>query len=232
LPAPVSHIPEPGEMGRATAYFTMAGLIMGVILAMADSVLRLFLPLPAASALVLVLQTALTGALHLDGLADSCDGLFSGPDSKRRMEIMRDSRVGSYGVVGVVSVLLMKYGALVSLEPGARWTGFIVASVLGRWAMSYAITVFPYAREQGLGTAFKEGAGPRALIFSTVTALVVAAALYRWQGIALLGIVLVAAWLAAKWILTRIPGLTGDTYGAINEVVEALALVALTAGQR
>lgn len=224
LPLPARDVPH-GEMGRSMAYFPLVGLLVGLFVAWLDAVFQLAFPVSVSSAVVLVALMLITGGLHLDGLMDSCDGLFGRRDPARRLEIMRDSRVGSFGVLGAVGLLILKYSVLVALAGPWRLGALAVTPALGRWAMVLAVWGYPYARPQGLGRSFKEDVGRREVIVATVFAIVVAAIFLRAVGIAtLLGAALTTL-LLAGFIRSRIPGLTGDSYGAINEVVEVVSLL-------
>jgi adenosylcobinamide-GDP ribazoletransferase len=177
--------------------------------------------------LLLVLLALLTGGLHLDGFMDTCDGLFSLRSPAERLAIFRDSRVGSFGVVGAATLLLLQWTALGALPAGSRATMLLVTLAIARWAMVYAIVAFPYGRAEGLGRVFKEQAGGKALLAATLVAGLVAALLLGAAGLAALALAAVAAWGFARYCLGRLPGLTGDTYGALDELVETLVLIAL-----
>lgn len=218
---------EPSDLGRCTAWFPLVGLMLGMVLAGLDAMLLLVWPSTVTSAVIVVALIALSGGLHLDGLMDSCDGLFGRSDPSRRMEIMRDSRVGSFGVLGAVSVLLLKYVALASLPNPWRLVALALAPTLGRWAMVLAIWGFPYARPEGLGRAFKETTSWRPALVASLIAAAAAVGLLRLNGVAILVVAAAATWLLAKFVCTRIPGLTGDIYGAVNEVVEVVCLLSV-----
>lgn len=225
--------PTPGadDLGRSLAYFPLVGACLGLALAVVDVATQPVLSQPVRSAVLLGLLAAMTGALHLDGLVDSFDGLFGGHDPQRRLEIMRDSAIGSFGAVAGILVLLVQYVCLVELAGWMRLGGLLAMAALGRWAMVYATVGFPYARPEGLGVAFKGGAGRQQLVAATLFAAVVLIAALGPGGVALLGVAWIGAWLMALYCLTRVPGLTGDLYGAINELAAALVLLALLAAQ-
>lgn len=231
-----------GAVGRSMALFPVVGLLLGGFLAALDALIGLVLPDPIRSALVVTAGLVATRGLHLDGLADTCDGLFGGWTPERRLEIMRDSRVGSFGVIAVVADVALRVCALTSLPAGARATAILLAVVLGRWALVYVTGAFPYARPTGLGAAFKAALTTGRLVAATLLAAaavaLVAATLGLPAGVARFGGVLLGAGalglvafalaaLCGRYALTKIPGLTGDTYGATNEVVELAVLVVL-----
>ena len=175
--------------------------------------------------LLLILWVTLTRALHLDGFMDVCDGLFGGFTPERRLEIMRDSRVGAFGAAGGVLLLLAKFVLIRELV--AEPLGLILAAVLGRWAVSMAVVQFPYAREDGMGRQIKDHAGRVQVLIATLMTLLASAALFGCLGMYILVGAGAAAGVIAALVLRRIPGLTGDVYGAICESIEVLALLAL-----
>ena len=216
VPLPLAVPATPRHLGRALAFFPLAGALLGLALAGLDSVLL------AAGVLA-------TGALHVDGLMDACDGIFGGRTAVGRLEIMRDSRVGSYGVLAGALQLLLKYAALSALPLGWRGAALVMALSAGRWAMVGATWVFPYARPEGLGAAFKAGVTWPSVALATLFAIAVAWASLGAPGLALLGLAGAAAWLTGTYAAGKLGGLTGDCYGAVNEVVETALLLALLA---
>ena len=214
------------------AFFPLVGLLLGLILTGFEAVTSFFLPPLIRASLLLAAWVVLTGALHLDGFLDACDGLLGGFDPERRLEIMRDERVGAYALAGGSLLLLIKFSALASLEQGMP--ALLLAPVLGRWAMVLAITTFPYARPQGLGREIKNHSGWHQAAAGSVFSLLVVIVLLLQGGHTLPILLAVAAaaftaWLVIRFSLRRLPGLTGDIYGAVNEMVETAVLVALAA---
>jgi adenosylcobinamide-GDP ribazoletransferase len=230
----LTHLPTPAglpvtgpALGRALGWFPVVGLLLGGLLVGADAALSVVLPRPLVDVFLLVLLALLTGGLHLDGFMDTCDGLFSLRAPADRLAIFRDSRVGSFGVVGAACLLLVQWTALGALPAPWRPHLLLIALALARWAMVYAIVAFPYGRETGLGRDFKEHAGGGALVAATLVAVAAAGGLLGLAGLAACGLTVGASWLFARYCLGRLPGLTGDTYGALNELIQALLLVAL-----
>jgi len=215
---------SPEEVGRSTACFPLVGMLLGSILVLADALLGKIWSRLLVSAVLVVLWVILTGGLHLDGLADTVDGLRGGHGREERLAIMKDSRLGTFGGVAVFCLLILK---LVFVnEPGPAWRGrgLLLAPTLGRWAIVYGIWAFPPARPGGMGSLFKEHSGLRELVLATMLALIVALLLFHLWGLAILG----GLWLTVAllgWALTRaLGGLTGDTYGALCEISEVLVL--------
>jgi adenosylcobinamide-GDP ribazoletransferase len=218
------------ELGRSVGYYPLVGVALGLLLAGLDAGLGLLFPLGVRTALVLAAWVVVTGALHLDGFLDSCDGVLGGRTPEQRLEILRDERVGAFGLSAGVLLLLLKYAALSAVAaPGAltpnRAAALVLAPTFGRWGMAIVIGAFPYGRAQGLGRTIKDHAGKREILLATGIALAVAVVGAGWVGVAVLAGVGLAAWGVARFALARLPGLTGDLYGAVCEVVETLALV-------
>lgn len=187
-----------------------------------------------ASALLLAAWVALTGALHLDGFVDCCDALLAPVPPERRLEILRDVHAGSFGIVGVTLLLLAKVAALAALPGAIRLPALLLVPTLGRWGMTAAVLLYPYARSgSGLGQRAKTGAGGQQLAVATTTAVLVSALAWwlglGWRSPLLLVLTIVTVLVTARWIRSRIGGLTGDTYGAICELGEAVLLLALAA---
>jgi len=207
--------------GRIFAWFPLVGLTIGVLLAGVASVA--FLPPDVTRFVTLAAWVVLTGGLHLDGFADSCDGLLATTTPERRLEIMKDPRAGSWAVAGVVVLLLGKWAALGSIAP--MW--LIAAPVAGRWAMAVAVYAFPNARPGGMGAYMRVGLGRLQIALATLTAAIVAVAL-GWQAAPALGASLGAVMLIGRWAAGRLGGgLTGDVYGALCELAELVCLLAL-----
>jgi adenosylcobinamide-GDP ribazoletransferase len=211
------------EMGRALGFFPLVGLTLGGVLVGVDGVASWLWHGGVPTALVLVAWVSFTGLLHVDGFCDTCDGLFGGRTPEDRLRILRDSRNGSYAVAGGILLLLVKFQALAAVPD--RLPALLLAPALGRWAMTFAIVTFPYARAEGLGRSLKDHAGWRQLLLATVTAGLLLSVLASWLGLLACTLAAVVTYLAARFTLTRLPGLTGDVYGAMCEVVETVVLL-------
>ncbi len=163
---------------------------------------------------------------------DVCDGVFGGFTRERRLEIMRDSRVGAFGVVGGVAVLLLKYGALLSLltlpEPGKEWA-LLLFPAISRWTMVVLLGAFPYARSQGLGSPFHGGGVKIATTVAGLSTLAASILLGGFAGLGLFFGAMAIAWLMGWAMAKSMGGLTGDTYGATNEVIEMTVIIVAAA---
>ena len=181
----------------------------------------LFPPL-VAGILTLVVWVALTGGLHLDGLADCCDGLLASASVERRLEIMKDPHLGAFGVIGLILVLLLKGAALASLTPATSF-GILLAASLARWCILPA-GLLPLARPSGMGADFASGFR-RSFIYMGAVLPVGFALVLGTRGIISLLAGLAAAALVLWLAKSRIGGVTGDVFGMVVEVVETVVLL-------
>jgi len=221
------------EVGRSIGYFPVIGLIIGLILAGLNWLLSLFLPSAVVNGLLIVSMVVLSGALHLDGFVDTCDGIAGHKTVEERWRVMHDSRAGAFGIVGVFLLLLVKYVSLSSVPENLLMVTLVLMPVVSRWAMVYTVFAYPYARPAGLGRIFKQGASWQGFTIATVITLAVAIGLTRLANITyfyLAGLaIMLAIWVIvvamATYLKRKFAGLTGDTYGAINEVAEVCVLI-------
>jgi adenosylcobinamide-GDP ribazoletransferase len=214
------------RLGRAyfPAVGALLGLLAGVVFVLAAAVTTPLLAAVAATAVLAVL----TGALHLDGLADAADGLFGGGDLSRRLEVMRDSRVGSFGLVAVVLVLVGDVAALAAMTPVRALIALVIAGAVSRWALLMMIAAVPYVRQAGLGIA--AGGAHRRFDLGLGSAITVIPCLLDWRralaSLLVVLLIVVAVGAIARW---RIGGATGDVYGATTELSQLGALVVFAA---
>lgn len=212
------------DYGKASLYFPLVGLIVGVHLYLLYLVSNMFFPPIVMAAILLIGNILLTGGIHLDGFMDTVDGVFSGRSKERKLEIMKDSRVGANAVVGLFSLLLLKFTLLLYL-PIELWQGLPLMVGIGRWVMVYSFFRFPYARPEGLGRAHQQYTTRLEFFGALATISLAAFLLWKVQGlIALLVCTLIAHFLASR-LCKAIGGLTGDTYGALGETIEVAFLI-------
>ncbi len=217
----------PGRGAAGAWAWPLAGGLVGALAALAGWLaLAAGLPVGWAAALVLALQAGLTGALHEDGLADTFDGLGGGRDPARRLEIMRDSRIGTFGALALLWVGLARWSALVVLLPLDPWTVVAVAA-LSRGAMVVLMAALPHARQDGLAKAVgRPDLRQAGLAVAVAVALAMLCADHVWLLLPALALVLLGL---GAWARARIGGQTGDILGAAQQLSEAAALGILAA---
>ena len=225
IPSPSRREYAAEDLGKSMGFFPVVGLFLGMVLFGLDLLLRLFLPSILVNVLLIVALIILTGALHLDGFIDTCDGLAVKSSSSDKLKIMSDSRVGGFGVVGGCCLILAKFAALVALPEGLRASALILMPLLGRWGMVYAISAFPPAKREGMGWAIKQRISWKGMAVATLFALIMVLVLLSWWGAALLAALCFILLAFSKYLCSRFGGLTGDSYGAINEFAEVIVLI-------
>ena len=219
-----------GDSGRASVWYPFVGLVIGGLTWLVWKGATLAFPPLMAGSLALVVWVILTGGLHLDGLADCCDGLLASTSVERRLEIMKDPHVGAFGVIGLILVLLLKVSALtsfVSLRPSSGFSILLAAS-LARWCILPG-GLLPLARSSGMGADFASGFRRSFILWGAILPLAIAVFL------GIRGVVSMLAGLSAAvlglWLAkSRIGGVTGDVFGMIVEVVETVVLIAFLMG--
>ena len=215
------------EMGRAVGWFPLVGVALGLALYGVNYSARLIFPASVSAALTLLAWVIFTRAFHLDGFMDTCDGLFGGWTPERRLEIMKDSRMGAFGVAGGVLVLLTEYAALhssLNLFPA-----LLLSTTLGRWVSPLVIYAFPYAREDGLGSEMKRNVNIQQIILATlITGITAWFAAGGWLGLALMLGTALIGFLVALYAMRLLPGLTGDIYWTATTLVEMSVLIYFT----
>jgi adenosylcobinamide-GDP ribazoletransferase len=208
-------------------YFPLVGLLLASLLWLLVPIFAPLVPQLVLAALLVVGLIILTGGLHLDGLMDSCDGLFGGHTRERKLEIMRDSHVGSFGVLGAISILLLKFVLFASIAVHTLPLALFIALPSARWAMVLVLRVFPSARPTGLGAAFHQAVTTKRLLLTCIVALTIVLIVGQLPGFIVWLIVSITSLMLGFWITRSIGGLTGDSYGAIEEVAEVVALLVL-----
>jgi adenosylcobinamide-GDP ribazoletransferase len=223
FPVPATAQVDDADLGRSPLFYPLVGLLIGACLWLLAAILDAGTGLLPA-ALILSLWVGLTGALHLDGLADTADAWIGGQgDRDRTLAIMKDSCSGPLAVVAVVLLLLIKFSALTALPADGGAAGLLLAPVAGRTVALALLTGTPYVRAGGLGSVLAQRL-PRepALVVVAVVCLGLA-----WVDLPALLAVVAAVWLLRLWMMRRLGGATGDTIGAGVEIGELAWLVAL-----
>lgn len=227
---PIPGMPPMSEasIARAIPFFPLAGAVIGVLLVMIGLIANTFWGVPIHAVIIVIAWGILTAGLHLDGVSDTFDAVMSWRPRERKLEIMKDSRVGAMGAIALIAILVLKI-AFIGVA-GAGWVqAIILAPVLGRWADIYGIFWFPPAREGGLGRNFQSQVQHADFAVATVITLSLVMLIAGIQGLIAFFVVWGGTHLIAWWWTKDLGGLTGDTYGALCEIAEVIALAALTA---
>ncbi len=228
----ITIFPLPGKeafsdrlLGRASAWYPLVGALIGGVLLLTWYLCGLLWPIPVQSAIVVVLWIILTRGFHLDGLADTADGIGGGAGREAKLDIMKDSRVGTFGVLSLVALLLLKFVFLTGFE-GNFWRSLLLAPVLGRWVMLLNLFIYPAANRKGLGHTVKQHCRWPQLVIGSVTALAASILLFDiWGPVVFVSVGGLAVLIAAVFCRS-LGGLNGDTYGALCEIGELFSLAA------
>jgi len=227
IPLPFSFEWKKDDLGRSTALFPLAGLTIGALLAGLNWLVGPHLDRPLMDALLIVALTAVTGALHMDGLADVCDGIAARGSRERFMEIMKDSRVGAVGAVAIALGLLLKWQALAAVPECVKWQALLLFPMIARFCQVQTIVFGRSARQDGLGSTIVVGAGKLQLMIAFCLTLAAAWLLLGMHGPILLAAAILIASLIRRWFHAKIGGITGDVIGCISELVEIAVLIML-----
>ncbi|MFA0997145.1 MULTISPECIES: adenosylcobinamide-GDP ribazoletransferase [Pseudomonas syringae group] len=227
LPIRLPGMPRPEELGRSLLFYPLVGVVFGTLLLGFNALLS-GAPLMLHAALLLSAWVLLSGGLHLDGLADSADAWLGGfGDRERTLNIMKDPRSGPIAVVTLVMVLLLKFAAIVALIESHNSIGLLLAPLIGRSAMLALFLGTPYVRSGGLGQALADhlprSLGRKVLLVSAVACVVLAGG----SGIAALMVCAVCFYGLRHMMMRRLGGSTGDTAGALLELLELAVLLTL-----
>ena len=230
LPVRLPGMPEPEQLGRSLLFYPLVGLLFGALLWLLDALLLGAPPLLHA-ALLLTAWVLLSGGLHLDGLADSADAWLGGfGDRERTLLIMKDPRSGPIAVVTLVLVLLLKFAALLALTEQGQTLALIIVPVLGRAALLGLFLTTPYVRAGGLGQALADHLPRNAGWWVLLGGALGCALVLGWAGVCALAVAFAVFVGLRRMMLRRLGGCTGDTAGALLELLEVAVLVAVVLG--
>jgi adenosylcobinamide-GDP ribazoletransferase len=228
---PMPHRDDASDrMARAQRAFPLVGAVIGLAIGLSERCfLAIGIPELAAAALALGAGAVLTGALHEDGLADVGDGFGGGRDREAKLAIMRDSRLGTYGALVLLVSFAAKFSALASLPVTEIIPALVVAHTLARAAIPVLAANMPFARDDGLGKSAGRPDGATAIIAVAIAIVTALLCLPVWD--ATLAVLVTAAATAAMAMLAwrQIGGLTGDVFGAVEQIAETAVLLMLAA---
>ncbi|ORT99536.1 Cobalamin synthase [Anaerovibrio sp. JC8] len=222
------------DFGKSVRYFPLVGAVLGAIYGLVAWGATYLLPqvgvvLPhhLLLAVMVALPIILTGGIHCDGFMDTVDGIFSGRERERMLEIMKDSRVGAFGVVAFVLLVMFQYSALADVPEVDLPAAMFVMPIISRMMMVMAISLYPYARKEGMGKAFSEYSSKKTFILVFIYGL---ALVLPWGVKALIAVLVSLLFTACfcNYVTKKLGGVTGDVYGAVCTLCELLVLIAFT----
>lgn len=217
---------------QALGWYPVVGLLIGALLLALDRVLSELLPAAPVAALLVAALALISGGLHLDGIADTADGLAVQGDRARRLEVMRAGNIGPAGVTALVLLLLVQWTTLASLDDPFRSGALLLAPALARWTVVPVALVFKPARPDGLGQTIRDGLWPTAAPLATIITLAASMTLFGATGSLLVLAATAAALLTAGAATRLLRGVTGDVFGAAIEIAQAVAWLAILMTQQ
>jgi len=206
-------------------YFPLVGLLIGACLVGINFLLLKFLNSMAVNLSIIFFIIVLTGALHLDGFADTLDGFYGAKKKEEILKIMEDSRIGTMGAIGLVILILSKFVFLEGIPEEIKYKALLLMPVSSRWAMVISGSLSGPAKTEGLGRFFCKSVSLKEYLGSTVFTLVVSFLLIRIQSLLFILSIFAITVILTRYVVRRIGGMTGDTFGAINESIEAFSLL-------
>lgn len=210
---------------KSIRYYPVIGLMIGICLSIAAYVANMLFPLPVTAVLILVFWIWITGGLHLDGWMDLADGFGSNREKEQMVEIMKDSRVGAFGVIAAILLLLIKLAALVVIISEYPLIFLILPPFIARFFLVIAIWHWPYKSENGVGAGLRNGISPQSLVINSILTVGIISFSVGLIGLVYFSMCLLVGWLFGRAVSRKLEGLTGDCYGALVEWVEGSALL-------
>jgi adenosylcobinamide-GDP ribazoletransferase len=227
IPVPINMDCDEKDFGKGLVFAPLVGLIIGLILYLVYKGLSLFLPVNIICALLIIAYIVLTGGLHLDGLGDTFDGLFSNRPKERILEIMRDSRVGTNAVLALISIILLDYVMLTEFNTNSLMIkALLLFPVAGRIGSLMGAGISVYARKNdGLGKSFIDHCAKKEMFFGGILSILIFFIIHGVNGVLMAVIMLLTACVITKIFTAKIDGATGDILGAVCELNQTVFLV-------
>ncbi|MBI5555290.1 MAG: adenosylcobinamide-GDP ribazoletransferase [Elusimicrobia bacterium] len=216
------------DLAESSKYFPLVGLLLGLILAGAHRLLLLlnFDPF-SINISVVVLLVALTGALHLDGLADTTDAFLSRKNKDEMLQIMRDPHIGVMGTLSLLCIILLKIAFFSSIDAALKTTALLLMCSTSRWTLVLSMFLSSYARHEGKAKVFMQGMNLKIFIIATIFTLAICVLIYQLKGFIILLVIALLAFWVNSFLNSKIDGVSGDTLGAVNELMELAILFSL-----
>jgi len=217
---------SPEDIKECVRFFPVVGIVQGALLWLASHIFCSLFPPMAAAGMTLLFWALMSGALHLDGLADTVDGLYGGRDREEILKIMKRGDIGAIGTVALIILLLLKFSAIYSLPPEIMFKALFLAPLIGKGSILFLNLHSVYARKEGgLGKAFVEGTTTREVTFTAISCLLLALLMVGINAVLFLIFLAFLVRVVRKYFVNKIGGVTGDIMGAVAETSEALFLL-------
>lgn len=229
IPLPFRLNYQDGDLGRSMRWFPLVGLAIGALLAGLHYCLLLIFPESIVAVILVAVLAAVTGGLHLDGLADVFDGFGARGSRERFLAVMKDSSTGAIGAVALFLGLILKFQALLNLPAGVKYGAIVIFPAAARFSQLLLTVGSRRARNDGLGAAFIATAGGAEMLIAAATLLAAAFLLLGITGIICCLVVALFARLSRSYFHRRLGGVTGDIIGCTSELAEILALLTIIA---
>lgn len=214
------------EMANSMGYFPLVGFCLGIILVLGNYILSPIFPRSVVDVILIAILVVSTGALHLDGFADTLDGLAGGRTREEILAIMRDSRIGAVGVIGVIILLMLKFFSLNSIPLTQKAPVLLLMPMIARWSLALMAFFSRYSREgSGIGKCFPEFMGREQLQGAGIFTFLASLIFFGWRGLLIFILVSFLTLLVTLYFNRKLKGVTGDVFGATNEVNEVVLLL-------
>ncbi len=212
-------------LSRSLFYFPFVGLLIGGCLVGVNFLFSKHLNHSVVNLSIILLLVILTGALHLDGFADTVDGFYAGKDKQEILKIMGDSHIGTMGVIALIILILLKFALLEGIPEGIKYKALLLMPLSSRWAMVVSGSLSKGAKTEGLGKFFCKPVKLREWLGATLFTLIVAFLILKTQLPLFILSIFLFTLILTRYITRKIGGMTGDTFGAINESTEVFSLL-------
>ena len=225
IPIPIKSRDE--EIGRSSIFFPAVGAFIGILLSLVFFLFSKVFPKPVDVLLIIIASIIITGGFHVEGFIDVCDGFYVGGKKEDVLRIMKDPHSGAMGIIGAIILILSKFIIINSILPYNMFFSLVLMGILSRWSMVFLGFSSVYAREEGTAKLFVEGIKGTDFFLATAFTIVFSVLLTGISGIFLFVLVALATFLLKYFFNKKISGVTGDTLGAANEIIEVFSLLML-----
>lgn len=216
---------EEKDLSNSLIFFPIIGLIIGIFLILINYLISSFFSPLVVNTLIIIIWIGISGALHLDGFCDTIDGLYGGQTKEERLKIMKDSSIGAKGAIALICLLILKLSLLMEISPQYKYQTLLFTPMIGRWGMVMGIFLVPYAREEGMAKSFIKYKDTKQLFWASLITLTTGLFLFKFISLGIIGLVIGIIFLLTLYLKRKIGGITGDTLGGLNEIIEVFTLL-------